>query len=142
MSQDNVELIRRVYDAWNRGDVDSTFEVFDHDIEWVLPEGGLNSGIYRGHDAVRELLEGYLEAFDLFRQEPEQFFDAPGRVVAFIRTSVRGKGSGAEATVRPAHLWTIREGKVVRMEVFPAAEREKALEVLGLEEPKAAGGAS
>jgi ketosteroid isomerase-like protein len=43
MSQDNVELIRRIYDVWNRGDVESTFEVFDHDIEWVLPEGGLNS---------------------------------------------------------------------------------------------------
>lgn len=142
MSEDNVELIRRIYDAWNRGDVESTFEVFDHDIEWILPEGGLNSGIYRGHDAVRELLEGYLEALDFLRPEPERFFDAPGRVVAFIRTSIRGKGSGAEATVRPAHLWAIRKGKVVRMEVFPTAERGKALEVLELQEPKAPGDSS
>jgi ketosteroid isomerase-like protein len=142
MSEDNVELIRRNYDAWNRGDVESTFKVIDRDNEWILPEGGLNSGIYRGHDAVRELLEGYFEAFDFLRPEPERFFDAPGRVVAFIRTSVRGKGSGAEATVRPAHLWTIRKGKVVRMEVFPAAEREKALEVLELQEPKAPGDSS
>jgi ketosteroid isomerase-like protein len=137
MSQANVEVIRNIYEAWNRGDLDSAFEVFDQDIEWVLPEGGLNSGVYRGHDEVRRLLDGYLEAFEFLRPEPERFFDAGDRIVVFIRTSVRSKGSGAEAAVRPAHLWTIREGKVVRMEVFPAAKRDQALEAVGLSEPDA-----
>jgi ketosteroid isomerase-like protein len=132
MSRENVEIIRKVYEGWNRGDAESSFELFDRDIEWVLPEGGLNSGTFRGHDAVRQLLEGYLDAFEFLRAEPEQLFDAGDRVVAFIRTSIKGKGSGAEAAVRPAHLWTLREGQVVRMQVFPAAERMKALEAAGL----------
>ena len=62
MSQANVEVIRKIYEAWNRGDLERAFAVFDQDIEWVLPEGGLNSGVYRGHDEVRQLLHGYLEA--------------------------------------------------------------------------------
>ena len=69
-----------------------------------------------------------------FRAEPERFFDADDRIVVFIRTLVRGRGSGAQAAVRPAHLWTIREGKVARMEVFPSAKRDQALEAVGLSE--------
>jgi ketosteroid isomerase-like protein len=75
MSQENVEVIRNIYEAWSRGDLDSAFEVLDQNVEWVLPEGGLNSGLYRGHDEVRRLLGGYLEAFEFLRAEPERFFD-------------------------------------------------------------------
>ena len=51
--------------------------------------------------------------------EPEEFFEAGDRIVVFIRTPARGKGSGVDVVFRPAHIWTMRAGKAVRMEVVP-----------------------
>jgi ketosteroid isomerase-like protein len=133
MSQENMDVIRSFYDAWNCGDLEGLFRLFDPDIEWCLPEGGINTGVYRGHDAVRELMESYLEAFDYFRMEPERFFEAQdGRIVVFIRSPGRGKGSGVEVEVRTAYTWTIRDGKAVRCEI--ATDRAEALEAVGLSE--------
>jgi ketosteroid isomerase-like protein len=95
-----------------------------------LPEGGINVGSFQGREGVTKLLEDYFDVFDSFRMEPEKFFDADDRIVVFVHTPARGKGSGVEVEFRPAHLWTMRAGKAVRLEVFP--EREKALEAAGL----------
>ena len=132
MSQENVEILRRGYNAWNRGDRDTAFEFLEPEFELKLPEGGMNVGSFQGREAVTKLLEGYLEVFDFFHMEPEEFFDADDRVAVFVHTPARGKGSGVEVQFRPAHLWTMRAGKAVRLEVFP--EREKALEAVGLKE--------
>jgi ketosteroid isomerase-like protein len=69
--------------------------------------------------------------------EPERFFEADDRVVVFLVARGRGKGSGAEVEVRPAHVWTIRSGKAVRVQVFPYANRAEALEAVGLSEKDA-----
>jgi ketosteroid isomerase-like protein len=127
MSQENVELIDGAYQAWNSGDRERGFELFDPHIEWQLPEGGINAGTSRGHDAVRALVESYLDAFDYFQMEPERFFEAGDRVVVFLAARGRGKGSGAEVEVHPAHVWTMRAGKAVRVQVFPYASRAEAL---------------
>jgi len=134
MSQRNLEVVRRSYEAWSRGDFEAFFRSFDADIEWHLPEGGINADIYRGHREVRQFMESYLEAFDCFRMEPERFFEMGDRIVVFVHSRARGKGSGVEVEVRPAHLWTMRDGKAVRFELFPEREREKALEAVGLSE--------
>jgi uncharacterized protein len=137
MSEENVEIVRRTYEAWNCGDLETAFRSFDADIEWHLPEGGINTGVYRGHRGVRQLIESYLEAFDYSRMEPERFFETGDRIVAFVHWRVRGKGSGVEVGVRPAHLWTMRDGKAVRVDTFPEREREMALEAVGLSEQDA-----
>jgi len=97
-----------------------------------LPEGGINVGSFQGREEVTKLSEGYLEVFDFFHMEPEEFFEADDRIVVFVRTPARGKGSGVEVEFRPAHVWTMRLGKAVRLEVFP--DRAKALEAVGLSE--------
>jgi ketosteroid isomerase-like protein len=131
MSQENIDVIRKSYDAWNCGDLERMFQAFDPDIEWCLPEGGINAGVYRGHQAVRGLMESYLDAFDYFRMEPERFFEAEdGRIVAFIRSPGRGKGSGVEVEVHTAYTWTMREGKAVRCEI--STNRAEALKAVGL----------
>src|SRR3954447_5948076 len=134
MSQENVETLRRAYEALSRGDVDAILEVCDSEIECQLPEGGITTGTLRGHQAVREFLEGYIEAFDSFRMEPEQFFEADDRVVVFLQVLGRGRGSGLEVNVRPAHVWTMRSGKAVQVEAFPDRTKEAALKAAGLRE--------
>jgi ketosteroid isomerase-like protein len=52
MSQENVELARKAFEAWNRGDVDAFVQTFDPNVELYLPEGGLNVGVRRGHEEI------------------------------------------------------------------------------------------
>jgi ketosteroid isomerase-like protein len=71
---------------------------------------------------VRALIERQLEVFDEFTIEPEEFYEVGDRVPVPIRQRARGGSSGVEVEIRIGHLWTIRDGKVVRLEVFPARE--------------------
>lgn len=130
MTGPNAEIVREGYEAWNRGDHEALFAVLDPEVEWKLPDSGMNTGTYRGHEGIRELLESYLEVFEHFRIELEESFEAGDRVVVFVRGFARGKASGIDVETRLAHLWTMRAGKAVRMEVFP--EREQALGTAGI----------
>ncbi len=138
MSQENIAVLRRGYEAWNRGDRDAAFELMELDFELQLPEGGMNVGTFHGREGVTKLFEDYFEVFESFRMEPEEFFEADDRIVVFVRTPARGKGSGVEVVFRPAHLWTMRAGRAVRLEIFP--ERMEALEAVGLSEQDAQAG--
>ena len=121
MSQENVEILRRGYNAWNRGDRDTAFEFLELEFVLQLPEGGMNVGSFQGREAVTKLLEEYLEVFDFFHMEPEEFFDADDRVVVLVHTPARGKGSGVEVEFRPAHVWTMRGGRQRDWKSFPSA---------------------
>jgi ketosteroid isomerase-like protein len=132
MSQENVEMLRGAYEALGRGDLELVLEACDPQVECRLPEGGINAGTLRGHDSLRTLLEGYLDSFEDYRAEPDRFLEADDRVVAFLRITGRGRGSGLEFEDRLAHLWTIRDGKAIRLEIFPRGEG--VLEAAGLSE--------
>jgi ketosteroid isomerase-like protein len=95
MSQD-VELARKAFEAWNRGDVDAFLQTFDPNVEVYLPEGGLNVGVRRGHEEIRRLMEGFLEVWDDLRMEPERFFEVGDQIVVFVHVRGTGKGSGVE----------------------------------------------
>jgi ketosteroid isomerase-like protein len=83
---------------------------------------------------VARYLDKVNEAFDDYRMLPEEFIDAgEDRVLVFSREGGRGKGSGAEVETHPtAHLWTLRDGKAVRMQSY--WERSEALEAAGVRE--------
>ena len=130
MSRSNEEIVRAGYEAWNRGDFEALVAELDPEIEWKLPDEGMNTGTFRGHAGVMGLMESYLDAFEHFTVELERLSAAGDQVVVFVRARARGKASGVEVETRPAHLWTMRGGKAVRMEVYP--EREQALEAAGL----------
>ncbi len=135
MSQENVEILRGGYEALGEGNVDAVLQICDPDIEIQLPEGGINTGTRRGHHALGELLNSYIEAFESFRLEPEKFFETGDQVVVFVRAVARGRGSGLEVnTATNAHLWTLHNGKAVRVEVFPDGGNRAALEAAGLSE--------
>ncbi|CAN5645194.1 hypothetical protein BH10ACT11_BH10ACT11_21940 [soil metagenome] len=131
MSVENVEIVRRTYEALSRGDVDAGMEICDPEVVCRLPEGGV-TGNLRGHRALRSLVEGYIDAFESFRIEPEEFLDAGDQVVAIFRITARGRGSVLRVDVRPAHVWTIARGKAVAIQVFPEREHGAALKAAGL----------
>jgi hypothetical protein len=76
MSQENVAVLRRGYESWNRGDRDAAFEFLEPEFELQLPEGGMNVGSFQGREGATKLFEDYLEVFDFFHMEPEEFFEA------------------------------------------------------------------
>ena len=86
---------------------------------------------YEGIAAYRATLA---EAIEDYRMVPEEFIDAgDDQVLVFSREGGRGRGSGAEVQTQPtAHLWTLRDGRVIRMESY--WERSDALEAAGLDE--------
>jgi uncharacterized protein len=125
MSNENVALLRKGYEAWNRGDYEAVLALLDPEVEWQFPEGGLNTGTLHGREAVGKFFESFGEAFEELRFEPEEIFESDDRVVAIVRLVARGRGSGVELEVRPAHIWTMRRGRAVRLEVVPETDRKR-----------------
>ena len=119
------------YEAFNQGDLARAVEPAAPNFEFV-PDDREIIGAFRGRDSVQGYLQDQVDVFDEFQVEPEEFVDKGDQAIAFIRVRGRGRGSGVELDVRIAHVWTFRDGKPVRCEVY--AERDKALEAAGLSE--------
>jgi ketosteroid isomerase-like protein len=130
MSQENVETLRGAYGAFNRGDWDAATGFADPDFELKTAARAVNPGTYRGRDAARRFFEDLFEPFDEVVIEPEEFFERDDQVAVFLRVRMRPSDSSAFVENRIGHLWTMREGKVTRLAIFP--RREEALETLGL----------
>ncbi len=135
MSQENVEIARRLYEAMNRGDWDAAFAHASHGIESETDPRHLNPGIYRGQAAFRQFVEDMDGPFEQSVTEPERFFARGDRVVAFVKIRRKLPGSTANVEIRIGDLWTLRNGLLVRGQGF--GEREKALEAAGLSEQDA-----
>jgi len=132
MSEENVEIVRQLYDAMNRDDVDGFlqlcapgFEVRD------LPELP-DSSVAVGHDALRAWWVELFDSFDALRFDPEEFIDAGDRVVVVNHGTARGRGSGAEVEMHFGSVWTLNDGKAVRLTSH--SDRAAALEAAGLSE--------
>src|SRR2546426_10356088 len=138
MSQENVEVVRRAYQAWNRGDLETAFEFLDRDVEVSVPPDLPEAGTYRGRDEVRRWVAGeLLPILEEARADPEKFLDVGDLVIVFVRYFGRGKASGIEVrgAIVDAHVWTLRDGKVKRLQMYQGTE--KALEAVGLSEQDA-----
>jgi ketosteroid isomerase-like protein len=122
MATSPTTLVKRLYEAINQRDYEAGFAMLDDDFEWVETEEGLLGGHHRGFAEVQAAIERQLEVFDEFEIEPEEFHEHGEHVAVPIRQRARGGVSGAEVEIRIGHLWTVRDGKVTRLEVFPARE--------------------
>jgi uncharacterized protein len=114
MAQENVDLVRGAYEAFNRGDIDGALAVYDDQVEWHEPGGGnAPSGTFRGPQSVANDVFAHVpQNFDEFRADPEQFFDVGEYVAAVGR--FRGKSkNGKELDAPFVHVATVRNGKVV-----------------------------
>jgi ketosteroid isomerase-like protein len=129
MSEENIEILRQVYEALNRGDWDAVFRDMHPEFE-LITQRGPTAGTYRGTPAARKQVQELFGPFESFAMEPEEFFESQDLVVSFVKVSSRPKGSSADMEVRNGHLWTIRGGTIHSLKTF--AVREQALEAAGL----------
>ena len=129
-----AERMLRGYDAWNRRDWDVMFEMLHPEIEWLPMEGTLIGGPFHGHAEVRGFMETLAETWDEFRIEAEDYIEHGQQILALVRVRSRARTSGLELDERWAHLWTARDGRAVRLQVF--SDRRRAYEESGLEPPQ------
>jgi ketosteroid isomerase-like protein len=134
MSQENVELVRRMLDTFADGGLDAMAEHFDPEINWRAAEDAVDDvGEMRGPVAVRRYVQDWIDTFDDFTVGAEELRGiGGGRVLAIQRLNGRAKLSGTETNLRYAVVYTLREGKVVRVREYLSVE--DALEAVGLRE--------
>jgi uncharacterized protein len=131
MSQENLEVIRRAYRAMDARDIETVTDLSDPDVEWI-PDQRVGEGPIRGRDEVVSFFEERAEMFGEIKTEIERLWDAGDKVLAFIHVTGSGLSSGAGFDIRIAHLWTFRDGVVVRGEGY--GDRDQALEAAGVTE--------
>jgi ketosteroid isomerase-like protein len=122
VSQESVEIVRRFLIV----DVDEALTYADPGIVW----NPIEELATQGHDAVRASLARWKAEWDDYKVMPEEFVDRGDRVVVTVRLRGRGRGSGVEIDARFYDVYTLRDGKIVRMDQF--TERSEALEAVGL----------
>jgi ketosteroid isomerase-like protein len=136
VSEENVEIVRQLLDAFARRDHEMAFDFYDPDIEWdatdLFEANPDLVGVYRGYDGVRTYWRRWLSAWSSIRFEVEDVRGSGDHVVALIRNQHQtGRLSGIETKMPPYGLvFTFRDGKVVRWKSYP--DRESALEAAGL----------
>ena len=136
MSQENVEIVRRVYEAVARRDSATVLALYDEEVEIDgsrLPEARLvGPGVGRGHEGLRRFTRDWAEAWESAPDECQELIDAGDRVISVVARRGFGRTSGIRVDTERAGVWTIRDGKVVRTVWFPS--KAEALEAVGLRE--------
>jgi ketosteroid isomerase-like protein len=136
VSQDNVEVVRRVYEAVARRDAAAVLALYDPAVEVDtsrLPEATLvGMSLIHGHEGLRRITREWDEAWDSTDDDCEELIDAGQHVIAVVTRRGRGRASGVDVATRRGGIWTIRDGKVLRVVWFPSVQ--EALKAVGLEE--------
>ncbi len=132
MSQENVELIYRAYEAVTRNDLDAAYSCLHPDIEFHTYAESPAAGVYRGRDAVRKYNEDLFKQFESVRHEIEEVVDAGERVVVLSTQHAVPKGGQQEIDVHMAEVWTMRDNLLAERHSY--STRDEALEAAGLSE--------
>jgi uncharacterized protein len=119
MSDQNVEFVKGVYDAFAQGDVPAVLGAFADDIEWFEAEGMPYGGVYRGGDAIAQNVFGPITTDnDGFALILEELIGSGGTVAAILRYTGTGKVTGKPLDVPAVHVWDIRDGKLARFRQY------------------------
>lgn len=128
-AEDNIGLVRSLYDAMNRQDVEAATAMLDPEVEWIPdPRTGIRPK--HGSDEVVAFFLDQAEMFGDVEVEVDDLRESGDRVCALIRVAGSGFASGARVEIRIGHVWDVRGGRIVRGEGF--GDRERALQSAGL----------
>src|SRR3954465_11704645 len=111
MAQENVEVVRGMYEAFNRGDVESAWDSSHPDAELHQPSEIPDSDSYYGREEWARGFYLWFSEFDQPRFEPQEATEAGDFVIMRVLVSGRGKSSGIDSTAEYFDAWTLRDGK-------------------------------
>jgi ketosteroid isomerase-like protein len=134
MSEENVELVKRVYEAAAQRDSEAVLSMYDPGIEWDVSRSRMarlvGEGVYQGHDGLRRFFRAYHDAWQDISYSFDELIDAGEKVISVDVETARGQLSGADVELTQYGVWTIRDGKIIQAAWFSA--REEAFEAAGL----------
>ena len=110
----NIVTVRRLYEANGNPDIVNT--VLAPDVRWEVVEGFPHSGVYQGINGVSDFFTRLFGDFEDWHTEPSEFFETADRVIAVGTYSGRAKATGKSFESRFAHIWTVRDGVIVRLQ--------------------------
>jgi ketosteroid isomerase-like protein len=126
------EPVRRLAEAITLGDVDAAIAVCDPEVEF-LSVLAVDGRPYKGHQGIRQYFDDVSAAWSEWRVDIERVLaGADGRVAIVMTMSGRGRESAGGFSERPGHVWTLRNGKLLRNE--PYRDAELALREVGTSE--------
>jgi ketosteroid isomerase-like protein len=131
MSQENVNAVREAYESWT-AHRSVNFDLLDPEVEWNTAstlDGGV---VLHGHDGVRDWFRQMDAIWDDVWWDVERLHDLGDRVLAITRATARGRESGAMVEMMIGTIWTLSDGKVVRVETY--MDPAQALDAVGLSE--------
>lgn len=133
MSQQNVEIVRRAYEQFTAtGQL--VAEIASPDFVWDMSNfhGWPEQQAYEGVAGTEAFLRDWIAAWDDWELELEALEDAGDKVVGLVRQRGRSRSAGMLVEMSFAQVWTLRDGKQTRMEMF--SDRDEALRAVGLKE--------
>ena len=130
MSQDNVEILRRMYEAAHDGDWGSVLRDYAHPDCEATFVAGPGAGTHRGREAILAAISDVTAAFDAWIVEPLEFLESGDQIVVIARHRLRPTGTEGEFEYRNGQTWTLRDGKIQSLLQYPSPE--EALEAVGL----------
>jgi ketosteroid isomerase-like protein len=131
MSQENVEIIRTMYETASPlplAGLDFLAPEIEFHLSGVFPD---LDPVYRGHEGIQKFVDQFSEPWEELSLEPDRFIDIGAQVLVLSHFHARGR-DGIEVRLPFAHLWTLRDRLAVRMDAF--SDQQKALEAVGLSE--------
>jgi ketosteroid isomerase-like protein len=132
MSSENVELVRTAMESFNLDGVDAIADQISPDFETTTPPSlSVEPDTYRGPEGVRRWFDAWEGTMDEVRFDVDELVDAGDRVIAVSRMVARSHTTGIEVEQAVALVWTVRDGRAVRLD--PYATREEAVRAAGLE---------
>jgi ketosteroid isomerase-like protein len=134
MSQKKVEIVRRMYDAWNRRDEEQLLALSDPEVEYVNSPTAVEPGTRRGTNELLAVVRMQWEMLADGRQEIDRIFDRGEEIIVLSRLSRRMPEGDARMEDQALISWRIRKDEAVRVEVlgFGKTEVDKALKAAGL----------
>jgi uncharacterized protein len=133
MSRENVEVVRRGFEAFARNDWDAAMASFDPSVAWVeMPSLGPDASSYTGIEELRGAVQSWIEMWSEYDVEVARYADAGDDVVVLARERGHGGVSGAAVERELGDVFTLRDGKVVRVRLY--GSWDEALEAAGLSE--------
>lgn len=118
MSEEQVEIVRRAFAAFNNADIDALVALCDEDFHIDMSERVFNPAVYDGHDGIRRFYAEIRDVWATYWWEAEELIEMGDCVVSLLRSGGRGRGSGLEVEHRSAMVWTVPDGRAKELRFF------------------------
>jgi ketosteroid isomerase-like protein len=125
MPSENIDVVRRAHEALNHGDMDALIALCDSAFRLDMSDRVFNPAVYEGHEGIRRFHSEVRDVWESYVWELEELIDVGSDVIALLRSSGRGRGSGVEVERETAMVWSVREGRATALRFF--RDREEAL---------------